>query len=184
MYKVGSSGNDKRADIVDAARHLGLRYGMKGVTVEAIAREARVAKPTVYAYFSNKDEIFAGVMERLIEDMRHAFVNALAGDGSLSHRAGAAIAAKHAETIRLLAGSPYADELYSEHDRIAGPQFRALEEFIEREFVREFTEAGLESPREMAQLFMAATHGVSLKARSLEQLTSRIDLLARRLLDN
>src|SRR3546814_12026616 len=103
---------------------------MKGVTVEAIAREARVAKPTLYVYFSNKDKIFAGVMESLIEDMRAAFVEALAADGTLSERVGRAITAKHAQTFELLEGSPSAGALYSEHDRIAGRQFRALAAFI------------------------------------------------------
>src|SRR3546814_6765866 len=123
-------------------------------------------------------------MESLIEDMRAAFVEALAADGTLSERVGRAITAKHAQTFELLEGSPYAGELYSEHDRIAGRQFRALEAFIQAELVREFEAAGLDAPEDMAQLLIAATHGVSLKARSVEKLASGIHLLSARLLES
>lgn len=178
-----SEGKDRRSDILDAARFLGLRHGMKGVTVEAIAREARVAKPTLYGYFANKDEIFAGVMERLIEEMKHAFENALAEEGSLSDRVAGAITAKHATTMRLLEGSPHAHELYSEHDRVAGPQFRALEAFIEAALVKELTEGEVDDSEAIVRLLMAATYGVALKARSSGQLSWGIELTTRGLLD-
>jgi hypothetical protein len=57
--------------------------------------------------------------------------------------------------------SPHAGELYSEHDRIAGPQFRSLEAFIEGELVREFRRASVKAAEETAQLLMAATHMAS-----------------------
>jgi AcrR family transcriptional regulator len=156
---------------------------MKGVSIEAIAREARVAKPTLYGYFRNKDEIFAGVMELLIEEMKQAFTSGLTASGGLSDRIAQAITAKHAASMRLLDGSPHAHELYSEHDRIAGLQFKALEDFVEAALVQELTDAGVGNPQPLAQLVMAATQGVALKAKTLEQLTWGIGLVTGRLLN-
>jgi AcrR family transcriptional regulator len=182
LAKTAQDGNDRRAAILDAARFLGLRLGMKGVTVEAIAREARVAKPTLYSYFSNKDEIFAGVMEGLIAEMKQAFQAALREEGSLSDRLARAITAKHMATMRLLEGSPHAAELYSEHDRVAGPQFKVLEEFIEAAIVEEMRHGRIDQPEALAWLLTAATYGVAAKARSPAQLSWGIDIITRQLL--
>lgn len=182
MAKTSTAGKNRRTDILDAARFLGLRHGMKAVSVEAIAREARVAKPTLYGYFKNKDAVFAGVMEALIAQMQQAFAAALAGQGGLSDRIARALTAKHAASMRLLEGSPHAHELYSEHDRIAGPQFQALEALVEAALVGELGQAGVANAQALAELLMAATHGVALKAKTLEQLSWGIGLLTDRLL--
>ena len=182
MAKTAADGKDRRAAILDAARFLGLRLGMKGVTVEAIAREARVAKPTLYGYFSNKDDIFAGVMEELIAEMRQAFEAALREEGALADRLARAITAKHMAAMRLLEGSPHAAELYSEHDRVAGPQFKALEELIDTALAGEMRRARLGQPEAMAGLLSAATAGVAARARTPAQLSWGIDLVTRQLL--
>ncbi len=54
---VDAQGEQLRADILNAAAKLFGEYGYQAVGVDAIAREADVAKRTLYRYFSSKDEL-------------------------------------------------------------------------------------------------------------------------------
>lgn len=53
-----------RERILDAARRMILNKGFADATIDAIAREAGVAAPTVYAVFGSKRGILQGLMER------------------------------------------------------------------------------------------------------------------------
>jgi AcrR family transcriptional regulator len=55
---------DTRERIVTAARQLFAAHGVDGATVAAIASQAGVAEPTVYATFGSKREIMAALLAR------------------------------------------------------------------------------------------------------------------------
>ena len=71
----------KRERILEAARNLFLRNGLRGTTMEAIAREARIAKPTLYTHFPDKDAVFLAILEQLLAAKIAAFDAGLDGDG-------------------------------------------------------------------------------------------------------
>jgi AcrR family transcriptional regulator len=52
--------------ILDAARKVFLDHGFEGASIEEIAGAARSGKPTIYARFSNKQELFAAAVTRYI----------------------------------------------------------------------------------------------------------------------
>ncbi|MCX7982246.1 MAG: TetR/AcrR family transcriptional regulator [Syntrophales bacterium] len=56
--------------ILDAARHVFSAKGYLKATMDEIALAAEVTKPTVYLYFSSKDELFFSLMAPLIDDTR------------------------------------------------------------------------------------------------------------------
>jgi len=56
--------DETRARIASAARKLILSRGFEAATIEAIAREAGVAVPTVYAVFGSKRRILTELVER------------------------------------------------------------------------------------------------------------------------
>jgi len=56
--------DETRARIAAAARKLILSRGFEAATIEAIAREAKVAVPTVYAVFGSKRRILTELVER------------------------------------------------------------------------------------------------------------------------
>lgn len=173
---------EKRERILDAARFLALRQGLKATTMEAIAREAHIAKPTLYSYFPDKDAVFTAVMEQLILDLRQAFDTALYGNRDVVARIAAALGAKHKTVLRLLDGSPHADELYNEHDRVAGPQFRTLQAAVTTAIATELTKAGISRARPLAQLLIAATDGIGRHAKSPTEIGPAIRLVTERLL--
>ena len=61
-------GEHLHADILNAAATLFGKYGYQAVGVDAIAREADVAKRTLYRYFASKDEL---VLEYLSVEAAH-----------------------------------------------------------------------------------------------------------------
>jgi AcrR family transcriptional regulator len=58
----------KRADLVTAARRLLLQDGYAATTVGRIAREAGVAPNTLYWYFDDKDAILVAVVDELLAE--------------------------------------------------------------------------------------------------------------------
>ena len=60
---------DKRALLLDAAERVFCRVGYAHTTIAAIAAEAGVTRPTVYAYFESKDEVFHFLADRVRQEV-------------------------------------------------------------------------------------------------------------------
>lgn len=54
----------RREQILDAALRLWTRRGFDATTVDALAREAGLAKGTIYLYFATKEDLLAAAVER------------------------------------------------------------------------------------------------------------------------
>lgn len=63
---------DRRALIVDAANKSFALFGYKGTTMEQVAKIANVGKGTIYTFFSNKEELFQEVLNRMLREMKLA----------------------------------------------------------------------------------------------------------------
>jgi AcrR family transcriptional regulator len=85
----------RRASILDAATGLILQAGIGGLTMEDIARQAGVARGTLYLYFDSIDAITAAVRERYTQALTGELEPLLAtgGSGSRLRRLDAFIAA-------------------------------------------------------------------------------------------
>lgn len=68
---------DKRRSILDAAAPLFADEGYERASVDAIASSAGVSKPTVYAYFGNKEELFRETMADIARDVNAASYDAV-----------------------------------------------------------------------------------------------------------
>jgi AcrR family transcriptional regulator len=70
----------RRPEVLDAALKLFLVSGYDGTSMQAVADEAGVTKPVVYACFNSKDELFRALLareeERIVGEIRGAFANA------------------------------------------------------------------------------------------------------------
>jgi AcrR family transcriptional regulator len=58
----------KQQQIVDTARDLFFRYGVKRVTVEEICQTAHVSKMTFYKYFTNKTELAKHIILQMFHE--------------------------------------------------------------------------------------------------------------------
>ena len=119
----------KRA--IRAAEELFKKVGFRAVTMELVAREADVAKGTLYSYFKNKDELFLAVCARMARIEQRAVEQALAKpDAPLDSRLADAIIAKHRTIFTLVRGSAHAAELFSYTHNMAGDIFGAMDAAI------------------------------------------------------
>jgi AcrR family transcriptional regulator len=70
------SWRQERADrILDAAAELVLRWGYKKTTIDDIAKQARVAKGTIYLHWKTREDLFMALLIRedfrYVEDLKH-----------------------------------------------------------------------------------------------------------------
>lgn len=172
---------EKRRRILDAARFLALRNGLRGTTMEAIAREARIAKPTLYAQFADKEAVFEGILDELMGQLQQAYDRGMAGQGDVAERIGAALAGKYRVIAHTLVGSPHADELFAVHGRGGGRE-RELDRRIEQEVTSVLSRAGAVDAAGLARLVLAAAYGIARQIGDEDEIAEAIPLMCRRLI--
>jgi AcrR family transcriptional regulator len=59
---------DRRERLLDAAEDAFCRLGYAGTTIAAVAAAAGVSRPTVYAYFPSKDDVFRALADRVRDE--------------------------------------------------------------------------------------------------------------------
>ncbi len=60
---------NRRLEILRAARELFIQRGYENTTLEDIAHHAEFGKGTIYNYFSSKDELFDGILVQLMDEI-------------------------------------------------------------------------------------------------------------------
>ena len=116
---------------VRAAEELFKKIGFRAVTMELVAREANIAKATLYSYFKNKDELYVEVSARLARLMKSGIEAALAKpDTPLDARLIEAVLSKHRLVFALVRKSPHAPELMSYTHTVAGHVWTDLDRDI------------------------------------------------------
>lgn len=61
-----NTGSQKKHKLVDTAKTLFFKHGVKRVTIEEICEKAAVSKVTFYRYFSNKEDIVRQIRDELM----------------------------------------------------------------------------------------------------------------------
>ena len=159
-------------------------YGYDGTTIGVLATQAGVTRPTVYAYFASKDDIFRAVAERV----RREFLDLQERvDTSSPERT-----AREAITAYLAAWVRHAGMLtVIAHQALTDPAARALRDDIvarvERRnarFVERLVAAGLANPALPPADFSRAVTGIVARtAEVLEQDPQQLSTAARRIGD-
>ena len=120
--------NARYKRVIRAAEELFKKVGFRAVTMELVAREANVAKATLYSHFKNKDELYLAVCARMARILRDAVEQALMkADTSLDERLADAVVAKHRPVFTLVRASPHAAELLTYTHSMAGEIFANLD---------------------------------------------------------
>lgn len=70
---------ERKGEIIRAASKRFSRHGFNKTTLEEIARDVRIGKPTIYHYFKSKDELYYSSIEfqslQFIDDIKAIFNN-------------------------------------------------------------------------------------------------------------
>jgi len=174
--------NQKSSRILDAAEGLFLANGIRATTMEAIAREAGVSKPTLYGRFPDKEAVFRDVSRRVHMRLREEFAAKIEREGSVEDRIGNALAATYRAIYMVLRQSVHASELIEANQALAKAEKAELFDWMRDEIARILEDGGYEDARHRADILLAAADGLKMHAVEGEALSSDIRLLANRLL--
>jgi AcrR family transcriptional regulator len=172
---------DKRDRILDAAQELFVRYGVKRTSIDDVAREAGIAKGTVYLSFESKAELFAAIADRLCAST-FADVQRIALETTpLTTRLVRILDRYIGATHRLIAQSPHIAELTASKETLSAAAFDALDRRIHSLLSVLLGEAGI-TRDEAADMLLAAGMGSLYTGDDAEQpyrarLTAMIDTL-------
>jgi AcrR family transcriptional regulator len=184
-------GSAKQDAIISAATRLFSHYGFRKTTVDLIAHEADVAKPTLYAHFGDKEAIFVAVCQHVVDGILAAAETELDRDDVIDRIAGV-LSAKFTKVFELIDSSPHARELLESQDA----QAREVVARADAAFAKLLTDAlrsafrrgelGTERiearPAKLAQLLMQAGHGAAYGATSVEDQRANLRALVAALL--
>lgn len=178
---------DRRRRIVAAAARVFCQYGYRKSSVDTVAAAAQVAKPTLYAYFADKEALFAAVVAHVADEALEKVHAAAARSeaGSFAERLEALLGAKLEYFFELLHTSPHAQELLEAGRALPEDPIAALDESFLKLLTRLLEEkkeglsrAGLPA-RTLAALLLDASHGLSAKASDLHALQQGVRSLAK-----
>lgn len=66
---------DVKTKLLKGAEELFMRYGVRSITMDEIARHLSISKKTLYQYFADKDDIVASVTDTHLNRERHGYQN-------------------------------------------------------------------------------------------------------------
>lgn len=68
----------RRGEILDAAEKIAAEAGIEAMTVDQVARQARLSRALIYVYFRDKTDLLFGLSERSLALLRTRFAEAAA----------------------------------------------------------------------------------------------------------
>jgi AcrR family transcriptional regulator len=78
----GEEKERRRSEILDAAEALYAQKGWDAVTMDQVARSARLSRALVYVYFRDKEELLFAIGERALKLLHERFAAAAAAHGA------------------------------------------------------------------------------------------------------
>jgi AcrR family transcriptional regulator len=154
------------------------KLGFRGVTMEAVARDAAVSKATLYSRFRNKDDLFLAVCSRMADLTSRAFGDALAMPGrTIDERVLSAILAKHRLTFTLVRTSPHAEDLFSHKAQLAGDLFERADDALLTQLagVLAADSALRPSARQLARALFFASGELAARSLTMAELESELE---------
>ena len=106
-----------------AANRLFRQYGYRRTSMEDIAKETGMSRPSVYSHFKNKDEVFRSLSERIHENALSETQQKLEADPektTLEERLEGALAARLGGVHTFGDESPHGNEICDEANRLCG----------------------------------------------------------------
>lgn len=111
--------SDTTITILDAALGVFGANGFHGTTISLIAEASGVSRPTVYARYKNKEEVFRAVYQRVFDLALADVCAVLARDRPLDELLSGALLAYFGRLYEVVLSFERADELIAEQDRLA-----------------------------------------------------------------
>jgi len=75
----GEEKERRRLEIIEAAEALYAEKGWDAVTMDQVARTARLSRALLYVYFKDKEDLLFALTSRALEELRRRFEQAVEG---------------------------------------------------------------------------------------------------------
>ena len=92
------SAEERREDVLQAAREVFAQHGLSGASTDEIARRAGISQPYLFRLFRTKKELFLAAVERCFSETRDTFEQA--AEGKTGDEALTAMGKAYGELIR------------------------------------------------------------------------------------
>ena len=109
-----------REAILTAARREFREAGFRRASIESISAAAGVSRPTVYAHFASKEDVFRTIVTALHDEQVDAMHEAVQPDAPIVEQLYAVLAARFVPFVTITISSPHGAELLDENSRICG----------------------------------------------------------------
>jgi TetR/AcrR family transcriptional repressor of mexJK operon len=94
--------------------------GLRRTSIEAIATQSGVSRPTVYAHFASKEDIFRTIVAELHDTRLEAMRAAVDPSSPIAERLYAALVGRFVPFVEILSASAHGVELLDETSRVCG----------------------------------------------------------------
>lgn len=166
----------RRQEIIEAAFQVFMRYGYRRTTMDDIAQQVGLSRPTLYLTFPNKDAIFRAVVEAGFERLLNEIDAGLPAQSSLTEQLLHVFEIWSVQPFELVATSPAADELMTDSFGFASDIFdrstQRLADALARLVRAAVTEPDALDPSAegRARVLLAAAHGFKSTARDTDDM--------------
>lgn len=176
--ELKKNGNSARKDrIISGAEKVFRAVGYRNATMEAIAVSSAVAKPTLYAYFKNKDEVFREVAFDITERIRKEVASAIQKSHDPVDRIIGVLLGRYLTIFDLATGTAHAEELIKINAVLALDIYQKLDEELAArigELCRQLYEP---NPAYCGGLLLRAARGLGMTSVSREALMDDLTAL-------
>jgi len=149
-----------------------MRYGFRRVTMSDLAAEAGISRPTLYAAFANKEEVFNAVARELMEQALAEIRERVAGPGSVAEKLEQVFEIWVVRAYELVHQSPDARELLectqAFSQDVIDRAYGELETLL-ASVIAPHAAAGTD-PKQVAHTLALSARGIKENARDLDDL--------------
>ncbi|UZF94493.1 TetR/AcrR family transcriptional regulator [Bosea sp. NBC_00550] len=122
--------NARVDQIADAALRLFARYGYKRSSMDDIAKEAGLAKATLYLHFKGKDDVFRAMLDLLARRVEARCREVIERRGPFPERLAALLQAHHGQAYASFGTGEHLVELKAVMNAIATRELQAFEQIF------------------------------------------------------
>jgi AcrR family transcriptional regulator len=178
VRKTVAAPPSKEAVIMDAAYRLFLRHGYRKVTMGEIAKEADLSRPTLYAAFANKGDIFGAIVKSHLAEKSALVEERLAGQKRLKERLTLLFEVWMIEPVAAIIGSENGADLLANAGEYApeaiAELYRQFEKYLVEILSPEMKGQGTMNARDLARVLTLAAKGLKGSTASLTELKRMI----------
>ena len=138
--------DEKKGQLLNAARAVVARFGYRKSTLEDIAAEAGVSRATLYYYFPNKEEVFRALIVHEIERFQSVLLEAVDPDAPADERLMSFVRARFRHLRELKSLYSVTEHFARDFLPMASEELAGFQE-AEKAFLSSLIQQGMESGR-------------------------------------